>query len=889
MWNLKILLMKKIYITLLSFLVMMPLWAIISPSRVYEDEAVNYVLNKNSGRDMDVYIGDLSETQWLVFCDLEPLKGWEHNCLYYYIDKQKTARLEIKSTVFARKLPPNGIELIPKSVKNRVTKAPQNIKVPKLGSNATNTRTYAVILSGGYNKYANYERYWNDCSFIYQTLINKYLIPKENTYVAIADGTNPAADMNCGGYFKSSPLDLDFDGSPDLKYAATKANVINIFNELSRKMTEQDHLFFFVIDHGGTNDNNSQSYINLWNQEELQDYELAQLLDRVKAGSMNIVLGQCFSGGFIDNIAKKGRVIATASTGKQSSWACSDIPYDEFVYHWTSAVARRTAYGVTVSSDVDYSGHVTMDEAFSYAQRNDRKNETPMYNSTPLSIGEDLAFDKSPELVDLYIRDNFEDTGKEPNKTTDNSWNSPDVWVRNQADDIEEHENPYYTLQHPVAHIYVKVTNRGKNDYVSKNQYLHVYWAKASTGLSMNAWRGKEVYKGYVTGYHIRPQLIDATIPAGKSHNVMVNWTLPNDLLGPESDNATENHHFCIFARISDKFDDTDDDDLILHNRANILGSNKLAQKNLSIIQKEPGKGLLATVFVRNTIDATRNYSLEIRPHETADRDLFSIARVNMQLSQPMLRAWQRGGTRSSMVAYSPSVSANTLQLQSADSKIQGINLGKNEFEKISLKCDILNPYVIYTKKYAIDLIQKDEATGEIIGGETFIIDPGTLTSLRPIEIHPVPILTGQYKLTAESQDNINDYTWTDKAGNIIGNSKEVVVSPTTKNNEYMVMGAKDGVLEQASIKLEQVQGIKSVSPSPATNYVDIILKEPADNDLTRIKVQSVQDNNMVIEKEIAKNNSQVRIELDNWPNGVIIIQLISNNDIIDNAKIIKN
>lgn len=882
--------MKKLYITLLSFLVMIPVWAVISLGRVNEDEAVNYVLNKNSGRDMDVYIGDFSETQWLVFCDLEPLKGWQHSCLYYYIDKQKTARLEIKSTVVARKLPPNGIELIPKSVKNRVTKAPQNIKVPKLSSNATNTRTYAVILSGGYSKYANYERYWNDCSFIYQTLINKYLIPKENTYVAIADGTDPAEDMNCGGYYKSSPLDLDFDGSPDLKYAATKANVINIFNELSRKMTEQDHLFFYVIDHGGTHDNISQSYINLWGGEVLEDYELAQMLDKIKAGSMNIVLGQCFSGGFIDNIAKKGRVIATASTGKQSSWACSDIPYDEFVYHWTSAVARRTAYGVTVSSDVDYSGHVTMDEAFSYAQRNDRKNETPMYNSTPLSIGEDLAFDKSPELVDLYIRDNFEDTGKEPNKTTDNSWNSPDVWVRNQRDDIVEHENPYYSDSHPSAFVYVTVTNRGSKTYGGQGQYLHVYWAKASTGLSMKAWRGKELYKNAVTGEALRAVHINRIIPPGKSKTFVVNWALPYDLLGSESDNDTENHHFCLFARVSNDFADTDEDDLITkYNTANILGSNKLAQKNLSIIQKEPSKGLLSTVFVRNTIDATRNYSLEIRPHETVDRDLFSIARVNMQLSQPILRAWQRGGTRSYMVAYSPSVSSNTLQLQSADSKIQGINLGKNEFEKISLKCDILNPYVIYTKKYAIDLIQKDEATGEIIGGETFIIDPGTLTSLRPIEINPVPIPTGQYKLTAESQDNISDYTWTDKAGNIIGNSKEVVVSPTTKNNEYVVMGAKDGVLEQASIKLEQVQGIKSVSPSPANNYIDIVLKEPVDNDVTYIKVQSVQDNNRVIEKQVIRNNSQVRLELGNLQNGVVIIQLVSDNEVIDNTKIIKN
>ena len=32
----------------------------------------------------------------------------------------------------------------------------------------------------------------------------------------------------------------------------------------------------------------------------------------------------------------------------------------------------------------------------------------------------------------------MEDTGKEPNLTAKESWKSPDIWVRNQKDDVEE-------------------------------------------------------------------------------------------------------------------------------------------------------------------------------------------------------------------------------------------------------------------------------------------------------------------------------------------------------------------------------------------------------------------------------------------------------------------
>ena len=92
-----------------------------------------------------------------------------------------------------------------------------------------------------------------------------------------------------------------------------------------------------MIDHGGTRDENNQSYICLWNEEKLHDYELADWLRpfNEKSVYVNAVLGQCFSGGFIEELSKVGCFVAAASKGSESSWSCGDIPYDEFVYHWT--------------------------------------------------------------------------------------------------------------------------------------------------------------------------------------------------------------------------------------------------------------------------------------------------------------------------------------------------------------------------------------------------------------------------------------------------------------------------------------------------------------------------------------------------------------------------
>lgn len=353
-----------------------------------------------------------------------------------------------------------------------------------------------------------------------------------------------------GGY-KSQPLDLDNDGVDEIKLAATKANVKNTLGTLANKLNKDDHLFIFVIDHGGTDDNNTNSYICLWNYESLYDYELATMLEPFtsKFVNVNVVLGQCFSGGFNDNLKKVGCVVASASTGSESSWACSDIPYDEFVYQWTCAVNEATHRNVSVKSDADNNGRVTMEEAFDYAKTHDRvSKEHPMYISTPISVGEDLAFTHLAPSVDLYMKDNPEDTGKEPNTTTDEFWKSPSIWVRNQDDGIYEHQNPEYSSTHQMSYVYVRVYNRGKEKFNGKKKWIIVYWAQASTGLRKETWKGRELYNGqYVTGYYLEPTSIPEIEP-GDSVDVKLRWALPNMLAEyPEG-----NFHFCLLAKIMD-------------------------------------------------------------------------------------------------------------------------------------------------------------------------------------------------------------------------------------------------------------------------------------------------------------------------------------------------
>ena len=143
---------------------------------VSKDEALAVVESKFEGKDVDIYYinSTLGSSTWDFFVDAEPLKGWEHECYVYNVNKKLTAGSTPLSRRHKYSMPPQDLKMTPAKVKNRyggnVNVIPQislNQNTPTI--NPVANRTYALIISGGVSQYNNYSRYWNDCSFIYQT------------------------------------------------------------------------------------------------------------------------------------------------------------------------------------------------------------------------------------------------------------------------------------------------------------------------------------------------------------------------------------------------------------------------------------------------------------------------------------------------------------------------------------------------------------------------------------------------------------------------------------------------------------------------------------------------------------------------------------------------
>jgi len=245
---------------------------------------------------------------------------------------------------------------------------------------------YAVIIAGGGDRLHNYARYWNDIMFMYSALQVKYGYTDAEIYVLYANGAPPTA-ANCPDPGNASWAQY----TNRIDFAATSANLSSVFNTLSSSMGSNDFLFVFTTDHGN-NQTAGHASLVLWG-EMIQDNVFAgsNYLGKITSYYREvIVMEQCYSGGFIDDLTNVKRVIMTACTATQLSWPCdTEGQYDEFAYHWISAVNGATPSGTQVNADANSDGIVTAREAYNYAQSHDSQTarETPQYND-PGNIGD---------------------------------------------------------------------------------------------------------------------------------------------------------------------------------------------------------------------------------------------------------------------------------------------------------------------------------------------------------------------------------------------------------------------------------------------------------------------------------------------------------------------
>lgn len=853
---------------------------------------------------------------WLVFADLMPEANWEHPCKYIYVSDNKEGG-EYTVAVVDSVRPPHSGDFEPMKL-SRTTRDRMELesseKAKRAGaarmmksgtlpiySTPFSSKTYAVILSGGLSPADNADRYWNDCSYMYKTLTRNFGLPKENVKVLMSDGKSPGLDRNLNISFSpdldSSPLDLDGDGECDIDFSASKDTLAMVFDELKNKLTDNDHLLVFVTDHGGYDEYNDKSYINLWNGERLYPDEFASYFNGFNAGYVSFVLGQCYSGGFIPALKADNHIVMTACAEKELSYRCRafDLNYNEFLYHWISALNRTDTFGNTLPvSQTLPNGElapVTLKRAFDYAVEKDAYNkgktlacvENPQISILGGSTAEDLALDSIPPTVDLCITNYQKDKNDRFLK-----WANPYIWIRNQNDgkNNQSTENPIVNEDHSWVYIYTKVRNRGVKPYKGNGRHIAYCWTKSSLMITSDMWKGflngnYDSEKG-IYGNRINSKRITDIINPGDTTIIEKRYYFMDDDFEAVS---TSKFNMCVLAFLSAKpnnyeFPVTSD------GFADLARSSKLAQNNTLVMAPDLNNyGVLPKVTMLNYKDHENWFSIKVQPDEDTS-ELFSKAEINLVFSSDIAHSLNDQTLRNDSV-YRDYNNFRKFRMLGKSSRINSMHFTANQAELFNLTCNFnAEEEITKPKIYDLNLMVVDENSGDTVGGQRFRI---VSKSRKPISasVEKTQVGTGRYSLSLNNVSEDCLYEWYDKNGKLIGSGSSLEIPANSDASEYRVkiIAKSDGAVIYRNVKTSGLQVIDNIVTS--RDGLTVNFKTPASNRL-QVQLSSVTDTYPIVSKPVEKGEMSCRMEISNFPTGFYQISLLSDGKIIETRKFMK-
>ena len=826
---------------------------------------------------------------WLIFVDEAPTKSWEHECSYVYVECEvPSIKVAPKCCVIRGKKPTYdvcGFEA--RSAVNRYgAKANLKPSVAASGStynSAVGGRTYALIMDCASDVLDNFERCWNDCSFIYQTLHKKYNVPKDNISVIIGtDEYDTFMRKADGSGFTNNSHDFDFDGVAEMTSPLASEDLdYELLYRIKKIITKQDQLLIFITGNGGYDTESGRYYAQMYGNNRLYADELALKLDEIEARSVCIVLGQSFAGGFAKELEGKGRVICAGCGTSEAAVSCRDIPYTEFLYRWTSAMNQADAEGSIVAADTDNNGRVTVEEAFNYAKRQ-MSSTTPTMASTPLYIQEDMAFNNIPEAVDLYIRDDAYDTGKEPN-VTDVFWNSPDIWVRNQNDGRVNQESENIKLdtddEFKSVYVYVKVRNRGQDAYPGRGLYLHLYWTNLLLNYNRNYFHGllRDSDKNSF-GSEIYPEKLRETILPGDSLLVALQVQLPKEFVEYYRGNKFASLNF--LARISESESPGTGKpiDVIKGLIPAIKQSNNMAQSSRTKITDYVKQDLTVYVIPDSLLCEYSVYS--------KDAEVFKTAEVSLELSSKVYNSWQTNGSRMNDVTIDPS-NPRKFYFKSAKSSIGGISVsGQTDSIKFSYR-PLAGKFLPFSQRHNINIVATDAQTGEILAGTAIDIDPLAVRESTEPEIVGT-LEDGTYHLTEKNMEDDASFVWTDADSRVVSKERTAEIDAASACGTYQVKTeTADGIVGYASVELEKIPVIKSVAPNPMDDKVHISLSRGAGDSAT-VKIVGVTNPTIQKVYDVKADEKDVILSVSELPEGNYRIIYFENGKILGSEAVIK-
>lgn len=487
--------------------------------------------------------------------------------------------------------------------------------------------------------------------------------------------------------------------------------------------------------------------------------------------------------------------------------------------------------------------------------------------------------------LDLMVKDSPDDTGIEPNPTTQNMWTSQDIWVRNFDDNGLQHQNPEYKSNNQPNYINVRVKNKSLVPSIG-NETLIVNWAKANTALAYpDNWDGSLTNNG---NFPLGGVLTAVNIPVVQPNNeviVKIPWVVPDPNNYLDNDNPW---HFCLLATIN-----STEDPLSYPTTMNpnimVRNNNNQAWKNITVVDLVAERPIGGVVGVGNFFEQTHNFTLHFSADDLETGKLiFEEAEVTIEMDEVLFQAWQAGGKESTNIQ--PTKEPNKVIITGDDAVLDNLIFPPRARGRLYLTFNFLTKEITGKSTYTYHVVQNDKSNNEVIGGETYVInkDPRSLFYADAGDNKYID-RNETVTLNAETIGEPALYNWYDSEGNLIfeGASFEVSVE-MAKAYKLEVVALSDGYKDYTEIEINlNPNSIETTFPNPSSGLVTTTYKINQ-GDSAYLSVTGFYGSNISNNYILDISENQITFNIDNYPQGLYTIALIVNGEIEDTTTLMK-
>lgn len=494
----------------------------------------------------------------------------------------------------------------------------------------------------------------------------------------------------------------------------------------------------------------------------------------------------------------------------------------------------------------------------------------------------------SPTL-DLYVKDTPGDLGIEPNTISPYMWASEDIWVRNYNDGGLVHQNPDYSPTNP-NYVYVRVRNKSCVASTG-NERLKLYWAKAGTSLGWPlSWNGTYFVGGVLMGKQIGA-LAGIPIPVlqpGQETIIAFAWNVPNP-----TDYApinSEPWHFCLLTRIeaaNDPMTFPETADLNL----NVKNNNNIAWKNVTVVDVLANGSIGGVVGVGNPVKVPKKYLLEFIAEDIPDvRPIFEQAQIGIKMDERLYRAWQQGGgVFRGMVEGRERMA---FQVRAGYATLNNIVFQPQELGTLNLTFAFTNEDT-RPQQFVYHIVQRDLETGDVVGGETYLVNKGETRGRRLFADAGNNKKADRDEIITLSAAQLNEavvYNWYDSEGTLVYQGKDLTVAvDVAKKYKLEVVALADGAKEYAEVAVTlNPSTLGGIAPNPAQDNVTVAYKLNDTGSAYLSIIGSYGANRASNNYILDVKNTEINIDISNYPSGLYTVALISNGKIVDAKKLVK-